>query len=191
MGASPTIPGWHFNDRSRTNAEILLDYYKALRTAAGDQTILLGCNTVGHLSAGIFEMQRTGDDTSGKLWERTRRMGINTLACRVAQDRTFFSVDADCVGITNDIPWPLNRQWMDLLARSGTGLFISPSPDAIGPEQRNAISEAFAIAAAGSFQAQPINILDSTTPQTWKSVQDGAMHSYKWSGSEGTYPYPI
>jgi alpha-galactosidase len=191
MGPSPTIPSWHFNDRSRTNAEILLDYYKALRAAAGDQTILLGCNTVGHLSAGIFEMQRTGDDTSGKLWERTRRMGINTLAYRVAQDRTFFSVDADCVGITNDIPWSLNRQWMDLLARSGTGLFISPSPDAIGNEQRNAISEAFAIAAAGNFQSQPINILDSTTPQTWKSVQDGALHSYKWSSPEGTFPYPV
>ncbi len=191
MGASPTIPGWHFNDRSRTNAEILLDYYKALRAAAGDQTILLGCNTVGHLSAGIFEMQRTGDDTSGRLWERTRRMGINTLAYRVAQDRTFFSVDADCVGITNDIPWPLNRQWMDLLARSGTGLFVSPSPDAIGNEQRNAIAEAFAIAAAGTFRAQPVDILDSTTPQQWKSTQDGATHSYKWFPNDGTDPYPV
>ncbi|MBB5055769.1 alpha-galactosidase [Granulicella aggregans] len=191
MGPSPTIPGWHFNDRTRTNAEILLDYYKALRTAAGDHTILLGCNTVGHLSAGIFEMQRTGDDTSGKDWERTRRMGINTLAYRVAQDRTFFSVDADCVGITNDIPWQLNKQWMDLLARSGTGLFISPSPNAIGNEQRNAIAEAFAIAAAGTSQAQPANVIDSTTPQTWKSVQDGSMRSYKWSPTEGTFPYSV
>ena len=80
MGAQPTVPGWSFHDRSKTNAEIILDLYQAIRTAAGEEMLILSCNVVGHLGAGIFDIQRTGDDTSGKVWERTRRMGVNTLA---------------------------------------------------------------------------------------------------------------
>ena len=69
--------------------------YQTLRAAAGD-AVLLGCNTMGHLGAGLFEIQRTGDDTSGHVWERTRRMGVNTLAYRLPQNGTFFTCDADC-----------------------------------------------------------------------------------------------
>ena len=195
MGATPTVPGWSFHDRTRTNAEILLDYYKDLRKAAGEDTLLLGCNTVAHLSAGVFEMQRTGDDTSGKVWERTRRMGVNTLAYRLPQDGAFFSLDADCVGITKSISWELNRQWMDLIARSGTGLFISPSPDAIGPEQKAAIREAFAIAAAGESHGRVADWFGETTPTEWefKSGAGGAWvpDSYRWTDEDGTDPYPV
>src|SRR5262249_25161944 len=70
MGESLTTPGWHFADRSRTTAEIVSDLHMAIREAAGD-AVLIGCNTVGHLGAGLFELQRTGDDTSGREWERT------------------------------------------------------------------------------------------------------------------------
>ena len=195
MGASPSVPGWSFNDRSRTNAEILLDYYKDLRKAAGEATLLLGCNTVAHLAAGVFEMQRTGDDTSGKVWERTRRMGLNTLAYRLPQDGTFCSVDADCVGITKAIPWRLNRQWMDVIARSGTGLFISPSPDAIGPEQKMVIREAFAISAAGESRGRVADWFSETTPSAWefRNGRTGAFaaHTYDWIDDDGTDPYPV
>jgi alpha-galactosidase len=95
MGAELTDGGWHFNDRSLTNAEIILRLYRTLREGAGD-ALLLGCNTMGHLGAGIFEIQRTGDDTSGRVWERTRRMGINTLAGRLPQNGVFFACDPDC-----------------------------------------------------------------------------------------------
>jgi alpha-galactosidase len=195
MGATPTVTGWSFHDRSRTNAEIVLDYYKALRAAAGEATLLLGCNTVSHLAAGVFEMQRTGDDTSGKIWERTRRMGVNTLAYRLPQEGTFYSVDADCVGITKAVPWELNRQWMDLLARSGTGLFLSPSPDAIGPEQRAAIKESFAIAASGESHGRATDWFRETTPEDWEfkapKASGDAAKRYDWFSAEGAYPYPI
>src|SRR5205085_1617344 len=95
MDASPGVDGWHFSDRAKTTAEVVLDLYTALRAAAGD-ALLLGCNTIGHLAAGLFEIQRTGDDTSGRDWNRTRRMGINTLAFRMPQQDAFFAVDADC-----------------------------------------------------------------------------------------------
>jgi hypothetical protein len=34
---------------------------------------------VGHLAAGLTHAQRTGDDTLGRAWDRTRRVGVNTL----------------------------------------------------------------------------------------------------------------
>ncbi len=37
MGPSMTVNGWSFNDRSRTNAEIVLDLYRGLREAAGSR----------------------------------------------------------------------------------------------------------------------------------------------------------
>jgi len=135
MGRELTAPGWSFADRSRTTAEIIRDFYRALRAAAGG-AMLIGCNTIGHLAAGLVELQRTGDDTSGQEWERTRRMGINTLAFRMPQHGTFFAADADCVGLTQSVPWELNRQWLDLLARSGTPLFVSADPKAMGQAQR-------------------------------------------------------
>ncbi|HVJ08029.1 MAG TPA: hypothetical protein VM554_06575 [Acidisarcina sp.] len=195
MGAQPTNSGWHFSDRSRTNAEILLDFYTAIRKAAGDSPLILGCNTVGHLSAGLFELQRTGDDTSGQAWERTRRMGVNTLAYRLPQHGTFFVQDADCVAITKAVPWPQTRDWLDLVARSGTALFLSPAPDAIGEEQRAAIREAFAIAAAGDSHGRALDWLSETTPQDWRfengSSASSATRHYNWSGENGCDPFSV
>ena len=196
MGARLTLPGWHFADRSKTNAEIVRDLYVAIRKTAGEKTLLLGCNTVGHLSAGLFELQRTGDDTSGQRWERTRRMGVNTLAYRLPQNKTFFLMDADCVGITKGVPWELNRQWMDLVARSGSALFLSPSPAAIGPEQKAAIRDAFAIAAAGQTRARAKDWLSQTTPEEWEFATAGGKvfserRHFRWCGRDGCDPFAI
>ena len=104
MGPQPTLPGWSLHDRSRTNAEVIADLYALIREAVGPTVLLDGCNTVGHFGQGIFDLQRTGDDTSGRLWERTRRMGVNTLAFRLPQHGAFFIQDADVVGITDAVP---------------------------------------------------------------------------------------
>ena len=168
MADGTVSPGnWNFADPTRTTAEIIRDLYRTIREAAQD-VILIGCNTVGHLGAGLFELQRTGDDTSGREWERTRKMGINTLAFRMAQHDTFFAVDADCVGLTNEVPWGLNRQWLELLAHSGTPLFVSADPAAVGKEQRTALTEAFATAATALPPAEPLNWMNTTAPRHWK-----------------------
>ena len=191
MGAQPTRAGWHFHDRSRTSAEILLDLYRGLRRAAGENTVLLGCNTVAHLGAGIFEVQRTGDDTSGRNWERTRRMGVNTLAYRLAQNDTFHRVDADCVGITRAIPWKLNRQWMELLARSGTAVFLSVEPGAIGAEERKEIADALAITASEGLRANALDWMGETTPERWE-FRGGAktvQRRFRWCDENGCSPF--
>jgi alpha-galactosidase len=140
--------------------------------------MLLGCNTVGHLAAGLFELQRIGDDTSGRDWTRTRKMGVNTLAFRAAQHGSFFAIDADCVGLTKQIPWNLNRQWLDLLARSGTPLFVSAAPDALGEEQRAAIKQAFAVAAKQGPLLEPVDWLRNNEPEEW--ILEGRRVKYDW-----------
>jgi alpha-galactosidase len=190
MGPRPTLPGWSLHDRSRTNAEVIAELYALIREAAGDRILLDGCNTVGHLGQGIFDLQRTGDDTSGRQWERTRRMGVNTLAFRLPQNGTFYTVDADLVGITEDIPWHFNQQWLDVLARSGAATMVSPGPPARGPEQRAALRAAFQMAAAGGIAARPIDWMESSTPERWQpGAQGSAELRYRWSGQQGASPF--
>jgi alpha-galactosidase len=174
---------WAFADRSRTTAEIVRDVYQAIRDGAGERTIVIGCNTIGHLGAGLFELQRTGDDTSGKEWNRTRRMGVNTLAFRGPQHGKFFAVDADCVGLTPAIPWELNKQWLDLLSRSSTPLFVSAAPDAVASKQRRALREAFARVAVVQPVAEPLDWLETTTPERWRI--GGENITYDWYGAKG------
>ena len=167
MGPDLTDRGWHFHDRSKTTAEIVLDLYRAIRQSAGD-AVLIGCNTIGHLAAGLVEAQRIGDDTSGREWSRTRKMGVNTLAFRMAQHNTFFAADADCVPVTRDIPWNLTRQWLDLVARSGTALFVSADPAAV---TRGAKARAQGRARRGGARARPgvpLDWMDTTTPERWR-----------------------
>jgi len=168
MKDSITSPGWNFNDRRKTTAEIMLNLYRSIREAAGDGIYVIGCNTMSHLSAGIFEMCRIGDDTSGKDWGRTRKMGVNTLAFRLPQHHKFYAVDGDCVGLTIDISWGRNKQWLQLLAESGAPLFISAQPEALGEVQKIAVKQAFAQAAKVQPLGEPLDWMDTMLPEKWK-----------------------
>lgn len=183
MGSALTARGWSFADRARTTAEIINSLYAAIRRAAGD-AVVIGCNTVSHLSAGVFELQRTGDDTSGQEWERTRKMGLNTLAFRMPQHRAFYECDADCVGLTKHVPWELNSQWLDVLSRSGTPLFVSAAPDALGTEQTAALKAAFARASQPQPPAEPLDWFYTICPRTWRFGED--IRTYDWYPEEGT-----
>jgi alpha-galactosidase len=190
MGPSPTLPGWSFHDRSRTNAEIVRGFYEDIRRVAGAETILAGCNVVGHLSAGLFEMQRTGDDVSGKVWERTRRMGVNTLAFRLPQHETFFVMDPDCIPITGAIPWTLTKNWLDGVAGSGAALIVSASGDSLNAERKEAIRSAFAIAAGRGMESRPVDWMESRTPENWRQRGSGDAR-YEWLEPGGVYPFEV
>lgn len=180
MGGEVTPDGWAFADRSRTTAEIVRDLYRDLREGAGDDTLVLGCNTIGHLAAGIFEMQRIGDDVSSKDWKRTRKMGVNCLAFRAAQDGAFFAVDADCVGqVSRDsIPWDKNSQWLYLLAHSGTTLFVSFPPETVSPDQETALREALTVASRRQPLGEPLDWSVHRTPERW--LLDNQEHDFAW-----------
>ena len=174
-----TDDGWHFYDRSKTSAEILVNFYRVIYEAAAPYgTLILGCNTVGHLAAGLEHMQRTGDDTSGLLWERTMRMGVNTLAFRMPQHRTFFDCDADCYGDVGEIPWEYNQLWGDLLAKSGTSFFFSVKPGLYTEEQNRWLAAILTEASRQEQMAEPLDWQNTIYPQKWKSGD--TLLSYDW-----------
>lgn len=186
MGTEMTREGWTFAlGPGRTTAEVIDDLYRTIRTAAGE-TLVIGCNTVSHLSAGHFEICRVGDDTSGTNWSRTRKMGVNTLAFRGPQHGAFYVADADCVGVTKAVPWSFNRQWLDLLARSGTMLFVSLAPDALGEDQRRDLKEAFALAANPQPLAEPLDWQRAVYPTQWRMKDRD--RTYDWVGADGVGP---
>ena len=155
-----------FYDKSKTNAEIVLDLYRLIKDAAGDMYVI-GCNTVSHLCAGLVEINRTGNDTSGREWEPTKKNGVNTLAFRLAQNEAFYMVDADCVGILEDyIPWEKNKQWLHVLSYSNTPLFVSCS-DKITDEQKKDLSTAYNVYQS-KHTAKPIDIFENLTPSVWE-----------------------
>lgn len=177
MEKDMTTPGWRFRDNTRTTAEIILGLYEAIREAAGDM-YLIGCNTLSHLSAGLFELNRIGDDTSGKEWARTRKMGVNTLGFRMIQHDRFYAADGDCVGVTQDVPWDKTRQWMQLVAGAGTPLFISAQPEVVGTEQKALIRECFSMAAKPLPAGEPLDWLTNPQPARWKL--DGKIREFDW-----------
>jgi alpha-galactosidase len=190
MGAELTDAGWHFADQSLTNAEIILRLYRTLREGA-DDAVLLGCNTIGHLGAGLFEIQRTGDDTSGLIWERTRRMGVNTLAFRLPQHGTFFASDPDCAAHTDRTPWEFDRQFLDAVARSGTALFISVDPRTIQPDQKAAFRAAMQTALSGGTPGgcEPLDWLHTTAPRVWRFGDEKV--TYQWEEPSGAFPLRV
>lgn len=175
--------GWTFHDRTRTSAEIVRNFYQAIHQAAGSM-LLLGCNTIGHLAAGHIHLSRTGDDTSGKSWERTRKMGVNTLAFRMCQHRIFFDCDADCIGILSGrIPWERNAQWGRLLSRSGTAFFASIQPGSLTEEETQTMKQFFRDASLQNFDAQPLDWQENTCPEHWSI--NGMREDFSWYCPEG------
>jgi alpha-galactosidase len=182
MGDALTRDGWTFaTGPGRTTAEVIDDLYRAIRAAAAE-TLVIGCNTVSHLSAGVFDISRIGDDTSGREWARTRKMGVNTLAFRGAQHGAFYVADADCVGVTTAVPWALNRQWLDLLARSGTMLFVSVAPDALRDAERRDLRAALSLAARRQPLGEPLDWQRTACPSRWRLM--GREVTYDWMDAQ-------
>ena len=173
-----TAGGWQFHDRSKTNCEIILHLYRAMREAAGNM-YLIGCNAISHLSAGMFELYRIGDDTSGKEWKRTRDLGVNTMGFRMVQHRNFYEADGDCVGLTTAIPWEKNKQWMQLLAQSSAPLFISAQAEAVGAAQKAFIRQCFDEASREQSIGEPLDWLENAFPAKWKL--DGKVVEFNWA----------
>ena len=186
LGELPLERAPRWRRRDRTAAEVVRSLYRAMREAAGDDMVIIGCNAFNHFAAGLFEVQRTGDDTSGRDWRRTVRMGVNTLAMRAHQDGVFFSVDADCAGLAapGAVEWAANRQWIDLLGRSGTAVFVSWFRELATDEVRRTISAAFARSAAGRTVGEPLDWTATTRPRKWRFA-DGAERTYDWEAHGG------
>ena len=153
-----------------------------MRQAAGENTILIGCATIPHLCAGLVHLGRTGADVNGKVWDITRRMGVNTLAFRMMQHNAFFAVDADCVGITGLVPWHFTRQWLDILAKSGTPMFVSCKPGVLSDAENEELRQAFARNALQRDTLIPLDWMENICPERW--LLNGQEIAYDWFGDD-------
>lgn len=168
--------GWHFTDRSRTNAQILKNLYRVIQDAAGD-ALVMGCNTYNHLAAGIHQIQRSGADTSGRVWEITRKYGINTLAFRLHQNNRFFRTDADCPAFTEKVSIELNMRFFELACKSGAAIFASITPGLLSKDYMARAKTAFSQADA-PCGIEPLDWLYTSCPTKYRV--DGKIESYDW-----------
>lgn len=189
MSPLVTDDGWHFYDDSLTSAEVVKLLYKAILDASVEasngEALILGCNTIGHLGAGYMHINRTGDDTSGVDWERTRFMGVNTLAFRLPQHGKFYEIDADCVGIDGGISWSMNKQWADVLAQSGTPLFISVRPNILDETEKQELHEILKVASKQEYHVIPVDWEETTCPEHWQDKDHDIDCKYQWFEETG------
>lgn len=189
MSPLVTDDGWHFYDDSLTSAEVVKLLYKVILDASVEasngETLILGCNTIGHLGAGYMHINRTGDDTSGVDWERTRFMGVNTLAFRLPQHGKFYEIDADCVGIDGGISWSMNKQWADVLAQSGTPLFISVRPNILDETEKQELHEILKVASKQEHHVIPVDWKETTCPEHWQDKDHDIDCKYQWFEETG------
>lgn len=184
MNPLVTEAGWHFYNRNMTSAEVVKQLYKAVyETAKESNALVLGCNTIGHLGAGWIHISRVGDDTSGLNWERTKRMGINSLAFRLPQHKIFYDIDADCVGIAGGIPWEKNRQWADVIAESGTPLFISAKPGLLNETEKEELRQIMLKASEQQKRKIPVDWEETDCPEVWADEQQEIQ--YCWYEKQG------
>ena len=155
-------------------------------------TTILGCNTMGHLAAGVFDSQRVADDTSGHDWERTRRYGVNGLAHRIAQHRTFYHVDPDCVAITPQVGWRETSQWMDVVARSRYVALHFPRPARCDGGRQS--GHAGCVCNRGSKwlrQAPYIRPRRRHRSNGASTLRGAFRKTYNWMPAEGVTPYDV
>ncbi len=156
-----------FYDSTRTTAEIIVELYRTIRTGAKD-ALLIGCNAVSHLCAGLVEINRTGDDTSGLEWARTKKMGVNTLAFRLPQHGAFYLADADCVGLTAKVPWSKNARWLQALSYSTTPLFVSWDQTFAPDGVTDALYDAFLCNTTNKIRPLPLDWMEEICPRRWQ-----------------------
>jgi alpha-galactosidase len=82
------------------------------------------------------------------------------------------------VGITNEVAWEQNSQWLDVLAKSGTPLFVSIAQDAYHDHVKEAVTRAFETASSVAAVSRPLDWMETRTPHVWQS--SCGTDTYEW-----------
>lgn len=183
------INGHRFYDNTRTAATIIKTLYRAIQTGAGEADVI-GCNVIGHLSAGIHSMQRVGGDTSGRSFEWTARNGVNSMM-RLPTNGKFYMIDPDCAAFTERVSAELNLDFLEMCAITGVTTLASVTPGILTKEQMQRIREIYRTADAGEKHygivhyektAQPEIFTDGkdTRAFNWSTAYDGSRSQLNW-----------
>lgn len=173
---------WHFHDRSKTSAMVTKDLYRTIYEHSNG-AVIIGCNVIGHLATGYIHLHRSGDDTSGRSLDRSVAFGINTLAFRMVQHKAFFDIDADCVCITDMLPWENNKDLLEIYSLSGTPLFVSVDPDIANDRIKAALTKAYSYSSKQLNKLVPIDWIENNLPAEY--LIDGEPRRYNWVPDTG------
>ncbi len=188
-GVSLMGGGRKFFDKTKTMATIMKNLYKAIQKGAGDADVI-GCNVVGHLSAGIHSMQRVGGDTSGRSYEHTVRNGVNSMM-RLPQNGKFFMIDPDCAAFTEKVSPEANLDFLEMCAITGVTTLASVTPGILTPEQMKRIRQIYQIADQNEKHYGIVNFEKTSLPEIfegngerrefdWTAVYDGSRSQLSW-----------
>ena len=141
--------------------------------------MILGCNTILHLAAGVHQIQRVGDDTSGISFEWTRRHGIHSMM-RLPQTGTFYSVDPDCAAFTDRVSKQLNFDFLEATAISGCAVFASVTPGIFNSEDEKRMNDILKVSSKLKKEdyAIPVDWTYTTAPGEYEFK--GQKYSYNW-----------
>lgn len=170
--------GVRFFDNTKTTAQIIKDYYAAVARGAGDSEVI-GCNTIGHLVAGIHSVQRIGNDTSGRSFEWTRRYGINCMM-RLPQNETFFNVDPDCAPFTEQVPLSKSLDFLEICALTGMTALASVTPDILSGSEMERINGIYKLAAENATRYKIADYADVSCPEKFVSPDGKDEREYDW-----------
>lgn len=173
-----TADGKVFFDRTKTSATILKNLYKAIQEGIEDGDVI-GCGVVGHLSAGIHSIHRTGSDTSGRSFEWTVRNGVHAFM-RLPMNDTFFRVDPDCAAFTDQVDARYNLDFMEACARTGSATIASVTPGILTDSQMQRINRIYRLADRNVCRDGIVNYEKTAIPERFLS-QTGEETVYHWA----------
>ena len=168
---------WSFADRSRTSAEIIVDFYRAVKGAMGD-ALVLGTDIVGQLGAGLLHCSRINRDAPMDDWPHALHNRVNALAFRYCQNGTCFMVDTGELEVSERQPWSNVKPFAELAACSGSTFFLSMQPGILTSKLRKELVKCFEIASMGDSQVVPLDWLNNTCPEEWEI--NGVARHFDW-----------
>ena len=172
-------PNRRLYGRTNTTATVLKNLYKTIQDAANGAEVI-GCNVVGHLSAGIHSIQRTGGDTSGHAYEWTKRDGVNTVM-RLPTNNLFYNVDPDCAAFTSLVPTEINLDFLEMCAYTGMTTLASVTPGCLSDAEMQRINEIYKIADSNAFSLGIANYDKTAEPEIFVSEDGKTEKNFNWT----------
>lgn len=168
----------HFFDKTITTATAIKNLYKAIQHGAAGADVI-ACNAIGHLTAGIHSIYRTGQDTSGRSFEWTHRNGINSVM-RLPLNDTFYRADPDCAAFTDRVDADLNLDFLEMCAITGMTTLASVTPGILTKDQMQRINAIYRIADADNCRFTIEGYDRCACPELFRSDDGTQLRSFDW-----------
>ncbi len=174
MGTRLTNGGWRFHDHTKTTAELIVRFYEVIHEAAKREDR----QDVPDSWLQLYRTSGRRADAGNRTWRRYKRCRMGRNPEKWASTRwpsgccsrgTFYGADADCVGITEHIDWNKNRQWMEVLAESGTPFFVSVKPGFLNESQKEELKRSIPEGITAAPAAVPLDWMETKTPEKWQT----------------------